>query len=169
VVKLPSACIWRKGKDVVTSRVVLRFGNERYRAAVSLAQVDERSDGNGGVRKNSSVFGKRIGARYGQVPRTSQWVDAMSLPERRPHCPFTLAPFLNASQPPHRVVGRVAAWSKVIRSTTVMGSEPNGIFAPQHSVKSFANSFAILLQTLLPQSRLLTGCKTSGIDSLYYT
>jgi hypothetical protein len=94
VVKLPSACIWRKGKDVVTSRVVLRFGNERYRAAVSLPKVDERSDGNGGVRKNSSVFGKRIGARYGQVPRTSQWVDAVSLPKRRPHCPFTLTPFL---------------------------------------------------------------------------
>ncbi len=69
--------------------------DERYRAAVSLPKVDERSDGNRGVRKNSSVFGKRIGARYGQVPRTSQWVDAMSLPERRPHCPFTLTPFLD--------------------------------------------------------------------------
>jgi hypothetical protein len=42
------------------------------------------------------VFRKRIGARYGQVPRTSQWVDAMSLPERRPHCPFTLTPFLDS-------------------------------------------------------------------------
>jgi len=89
MVKIPRACIWSKGKDVITSRVVLSFGSERYRAAVSLPKVDERSDGNGVVRKNSSVFGKRIGARYGQGPRTSQWVDAMSL-----LCPISLTPFL---------------------------------------------------------------------------
>jgi transposase-like protein len=35
--------------------------------------------------------------------------------------------------------------------------------------KSFANRFAILLQTRLPQSRRLTGCIASAIDALHYT
>ena len=59
MVKIPRACIWSKGKDVITSRVVLSFGSERYRAAVSLPKVDERSDGNGGVRKNSERVWKK--------------------------------------------------------------------------------------------------------------